>query len=132
MIGLDTNVLIRAFVVENGDQTRSAREFIARRCSAADPGHVNSIVLVEAIWVLGAFYGYSRSAIADAISRLLSTDDIIIEHRELVQKVLDDYSSHSASFSDALIGEINLARGCEATGTFDRKAAKLDGFVLVK
>lgn len=34
-------------------------------------------------------------------------------------------------FAEALIGEVNRARGCEATATFDREAARLDGFVRV-
>jgi predicted nucleic-acid-binding protein len=34
-------------------------------------------------------------------------------------------------FVDALIGHINRSRGCEATATFDQKAAKLDEFVIL-
>ena len=44
---------------------------------------------------------------------------------------LDDYKTGRLDFTDALIGRVNLARGCDATATFDRKAAKLDGFIAV-
>jgi predicted nucleic-acid-binding protein len=44
---------------------------------------------------------------------------------------LQTYEGSSIDFADALIATVNLARGCEATATFDRKAAKLDGFVRV-
>ena len=35
------------------------------------------------------------------------------------------------AFADILIGEVNRARCCQATATFDRKAARLEGFVRV-
>ena len=40
-------------------------------------------------------------------------------------------SIRSIDFADVLMGEVNRARGCEVTATFDRKAAKLEGFVRV-
>jgi predicted nucleic-acid-binding protein len=39
----------------------------------------------------------------------------VVEHHEAVR----------AGLADAVIGHFNRARGCEATATFDRKAAKL-------
>jgi predicted nucleic-acid-binding protein len=38
--------------------------------------------------------------------------------------------SGTASFSDALIGALGAWAGCEATLTFDRRAARLDLFRL--
>ena len=37
----------------------------------------------------------------------------------------------SADFSDALIGQIAIAQGCEKTVTFDRVAGKLHGFEVL-
>jgi predicted nucleic-acid-binding protein len=34
-------------------------------------------------------------------------------------------------FTDALIAYVNKGSGCKATATFDRKAAKLNGFIRV-
>jgi predicted nucleic-acid-binding protein len=131
MIGLDTNLLLRAFVIEDGDQTRRARAFIARTCSVADPGYINCVVLAEAVWVLGSYYGYGRAAIAGVVARWLTADDVTVERHELVRRALDDFARHAISFSDALIAQINRADGCAATATFDKKAAKLDAFVAV-
>lgn len=132
MIGLDTNVLIRAFVIEDGKQTDQARRLIARECSSADPGYVNCVVLAETVWVLEAAYGYRREAIAAAVAQLLITDDIVFERREAVRAALDEYPNHAADFTDALVAEINRAAGCGVTATFDRKAAKLAGFERVR
>ncbi|HEY4942011.1 MAG TPA: type II toxin-antitoxin system VapC family toxin [Rhizomicrobium sp.] len=132
MIGLDTNVLLRAFMIDEGKQTVQARHLIATRCSAADPGYVTCVVLAETVWVLEANYGYGRDAIAAAVAQLLETDDIMIENRDIVHAALRNYAKHAVGFADLLISSINRAAGCTATTTFDRKAAKLDGFELVR
>lgn len=132
MIGLDTNVLIRAFVIEDGAQSALARRLIAKQCSASDPGYVNCVVLAEMVWVLEAVYGYGRQAIAGAVAQLLTAEDIVLEHAQAVRAALLVYPVHAADFADALVARINHAAGCSATATFDRKAAKLDGFVLVR
>jgi predicted nucleic-acid-binding protein len=55
----------------------------------------------------------------------------MIEHPAAIQASLDDYRAGRLDFTDALIAHVNRSRECEATATFDRKAAKLDGFVRV-
>jgi predicted nucleic-acid-binding protein len=62
---------------------------------------------------------------------LLASRDIVLEGHEAVRGALRAFERGVADFSDALIGLINRARGCEATATFDRKAARLDSFVAV-
>jgi predicted nucleic-acid-binding protein len=57
--------------------------------------------------------------------------DRIVEHSAAVRASLDDYKAGRLGFTAALIAYVNEIRGCEATATFDRKAAKLDGFVRV-
>jgi len=132
MIGLDTNVLLRAFIVDEGEQTRKARQLIARECSAEQPGFVAAIVLAETVWVLEAVYGYGRDAIAAAVAQLLGADDIGFEYEAEVRTSLSDFPRHRADFSDALVAEVNRSAGCTTTATFDRKAAKLAGFSRVR
>ncbi len=132
MIGLDTNVLIRAFIVDEGEQTRKARQLIVRECSVEQPGQIASIVLAEAIWVLESVYGFGREAISAAVARLLSVDDIGFEHEPAIRTALASFSRHRADFADALVVEINRHAGCSATVTFDRNAARLDGFALLR
>ena len=131
MIGLDTNVLVRLLVGDDPDQTEQARRFVRRRCTPASPGFINCVVLAELVWVLSASYRYSRTQIAAAIETLLSGPDRVVEALDEVQAALDDYKSGRADLIDSLIVRINRAHGCTATATFDRRAAKLDGFVSI-
>jgi predicted nucleic-acid-binding protein len=131
MIGLDTNVLVRLVVGDDPRQTNQARRFVDRHCTPASPGFINCIVLAEFVWLLAGTYGYGRSEIAAAVEGLLDGDDRVVEHHDVVRLSLEDFKAGRADFADALIGRINRARGCEATATFDRKAAKLAGFTPV-
>lgn len=131
MIGLDTNILVRILTADDRVRTERAQQFIKARCSSSFPGFVSSIVLTELVWVLENLYDYRRSDIARAIDILLASRDLAIESDEQVRLALRTYKAVRCDFIDALIGEVNRARGCEATATFDRKAAKLEGFVAV-
>jgi predicted nucleic-acid-binding protein len=89
------------------------------------------VALCELVWVLSSVHGYGRPAIVNVIEELLATRDILLEDDDLVRAALRVFASRGIDFADALIGQVNQARGCEATATFDRKAAKLDGFIEV-
>jgi len=131
MIGLDTNVLARLFVDDDATQARQAREFVAARCTRQNPGFVDRVALCELVWVLSSAHGYRRAEIAPIIEKLLASHDLVLEDEGAVRGALRAFRTRNIDFADALIGEVNRARGCEATATFDRKAAKLAGFIRV-
>ena len=131
MIGLDTNVILRCFVDDDPKQARRAREFVAQRCTRDNPGFIDRVVLCEMVWVLLRGYHFDRTKAADVVSRLLASPEIVLEDSNAVLAALRTFMTRNIEFADALIGEVNRARGCEATATFDRKAAKLQGFVGV-
>jgi predicted nucleic-acid-binding protein len=128
MIGLDTNVLVRLLVGDDARQTAQAKAFVEKHCSQASPAFVSSVVVAELVWVLANPYGYRRADIVRALEDLLSGNDRVFEHHEEVRAALKVYNSGRADFIDALIAGINRALGCKTTVTFDRQAAKLDGF----
>lgn len=132
MIGLDTNILLR-LVVEDDDpaQTRQAKRFVQEQCTAETPGYINSIVLAELVWVLVRSYGYTRADIVKIVENLLAGADRFIEHPDAVTAALEDYRKGRADFVDALINHVNRVRGCRGTATFDRKAARVPGFVKI-
>jgi len=131
MIGLDTNLLVRLVVGDDPQQTWQAKAFVDRHCTPESPGFINCVVLAELVWVLNASYDYTRSQIASAVESLLVGADRMVEHPAAIQASLDDYRAGRLDFTDAVIAHVNRSCGCQATATFDRKAAKLDGFVRV-
>jgi predicted nucleic-acid-binding protein len=131
MIGLDTNVLIRLFTADDERQMLAARRFVDRECTEASPGYISCVVLAELVWVLARAYRYSRPQIADVVAALLAGRDRMIEYHDEVGAALNDFRSSGADFVDCLVGRLHRANGCAATATFDRKAARLAGFVRV-
>lgn len=131
MIGLDTNVLARLFVEDDIVQANAARRFVAERCSPSDPAYVDRVALCEFVWVLTSVHRFDRAAVASMIEKLLTTQELAIEDDDAVHAALLTFRRAGVEFADALIGEVNRARGCTATATFDRKAARLEEFVRV-
>ena len=63
LIGIDTNVLLRAFVNDHPEQAERARKFIGSR-TASDPAFVCLVTLVEFAWSLRTTFGYSPAILA--------------------------------------------------------------------
>jgi predicted nucleic-acid-binding protein len=93
---------------------------------------VSNIVLVEIAWILATGYGYSRRQIADAIGQIMETIQLQVESSTDVAAALVEYRAGPADFAECLIGQTNRTADCSHTVTFDRKAAKLDTFALLK
>lgn len=131
MIGIDTNVLLRLLVRDVDSQVRAAEKFVATHCSTDEPGYVSRIVIIEVVWALRGFYGYDRSQVAASIRALLNIAELEVESAEEIHRAIADFEMSSAGFVDCLLARTNETSGCDHTVTFDRKAAKLDGFKLL-
>ena len=132
MIGIDTNVLVRLLVPDEPRQASIARNFIRERCTPEEPGFVSNVVLAEMAWILTRGYGYSRQQIAGAIEMVLEAAQLQVESSTDVAEALAAYRAGPADFADCLIGCINRTADCTHTVTFDRRAAKMAGFELLK
>lgn len=132
MIGLDTNVVVRYLVQDDPTQSAAATRLMERVLSAERPGLITCITLCEIVWVLAECYGADRERIESVIEGLLASRQLVVEDSDVVWNALSDWRASSADFSDALIGRRVLASGGEKTMTFDRAAAKLPGFELLK
>jgi predicted nucleic-acid-binding protein len=130
VIGLDTNVLLRAITRDDAAQSPKARVLIASLTSSK-PGYVNALVLAEMAWTLSRRYGYSASEIAAMIGTMLASDAFVIGDHDAVGRAVIRVIDDALDFSDALIGELNATARCKSTVTFDQKAARSSAFSLV-
>lgn len=132
MIGLDTNVVVRYLVQDDPSQSAAATRLVERVLSADVPGLITSITLCEIVWVLAECYSADRDRIGSVIEGLLASRQLVVEEADTVWNALRDWRASNADFSDALIGRQVTARGGEKTVTFDRAAAKLPHFELLR
>jgi predicted nucleic-acid-binding protein len=130
VIGLDTNVLVR-YIVHDDDAQWSLASRLIDSLSEAQPGFISQIALVELVWVLTTIYSLGRQEIAETVSDLLQSRDLVIDRSDSVIRALRIYRVGSADFADCLIDALGRIAGCTQTVTFDQKAAKSAGMTLI-
>lgn len=131
MIGVDTNILVRLMVQDDEEQGRVAAELIESRCTPADPGYVNLVVLCELVWVLSTAYGYTRDEVSTALRQVLVTDCLEVEEHALAWVALLDYAQGNGDYADCVIGRLNERGGATTTFTFDKRASRNERFTLL-
>ena len=124
MIGIDTNVLVRYIAQDDPAQSKRASRLIEDECSAAIPGFISLVVLVELAWVSESCYDASRGEVAEMVRRILSIRQLVVQDAEVAWKAVRVFESSKADFADCLVERMAAAAGCSAVVTFDKAAAR--------
>jgi predicted nucleic-acid-binding protein len=114
---VDTNVLLRAAIVDDALQTEQARQCLREAAQIFVP----TIALCEFVWVARRFYRMSSAEVAHAI-RLLVADRKVVFDRAAVEAGLSLLEA-GGDFADGVIAFEGRRLGGEIFATFDRKAA---------
>jgi predicted nucleic-acid-binding protein len=134
MKGLDTNVLVRYLAQDDPAQSERATRLIETELSAAEPGFISAVVLVELCWVLKRLYAATPQELVDTVADLLAGAQFHVDQRDAVQATvrhLRESSGSTVDLPDVLIAQIARSHGCTETVTFDRKAARGAGMSLL-
>ena len=132
MIGLDTSVLVRYVTQDDAKQAGAATRLLEQGLSVERPGFICLITLCELTWVLAECYDAQKDRIVAVIDGLLASKQLMVEEPERVWRALRAWEESSADFSDALVGEVLAGNGCDKAVTFDKAAAKLPDFELLR
>jgi len=130
MIGLDTNILVRYIMQDDGKQAVLATRLV-ESLTPEEPGFVSLVTVVELYWVLGTSYALSRAQIGAALDALTRSKQLRVEQSDQVVRALRVYVASSADLPDCLIERVAKAAGCEKLMTFDVGASKYAGMTLV-
>ena len=95
------------------------------------PGFICREVLIELVWVLERAYTLPRPDIARALDGLMEARELVIEAADRAAIAVDRYRKGGPGFADQMIALAGQGAGCQATVTFDRKAAGLPGMSLL-
>ncbi|MFZ0304613.1 MAG: type II toxin-antitoxin system VapC family toxin [Terracidiphilus sp.] len=123
MIGIDTNILLRFFMKDDPVQTPLAVRTIYS-LSPEQPGWISLLVLAELAWIFRRIFKLDRGAIADAVQKLLNSQDMVLEQAEIVRQALHLYASTQADFADCVIAVSARSAGCSTVATLDKVAAR--------
>lgn len=116
MIAIDTNIIVRYFVVDHPAQTVRARDIIDRQAI-----FLPITVVIEVEWVLLSIYRFARAELIDAFMTFAGMPSVTLEDAAIVAEALDLFA-HGMDFADAL--HLLKARHCERFLTFDRQFIK--------
>ncbi|WP_152046755.1 type II toxin-antitoxin system VapC family toxin [Aureimonas psammosilenae] len=114
----DTNVLLRAFLPDEGQQ-KAALEALA----SAETVAVSVHSLCEFAWVLGRSYGAKKKQVATSIRMLLDTGNVVVD-RPIVDAGLAVLDA-GGDFADGVIAFDGRWLGADTFVSFDRKAVRL-------
>ncbi len=119
MIGLDTNVLARYYIQDQGGVDVSKQREAARRLmESGRPLMVCKTVLLELEWVLRGYYAFSTAEIAGVMNHLLALPQVTVEDRESILQALS-HCEAGLELADAL--HHASYRGCDSMASFDDK-----------
>ncbi|MFY9589267.1 type II toxin-antitoxin system VapC family toxin [Rickettsia endosymbiont of Halotydeus destructor] len=114
MIGIDTNILVRAFLEDDAVQAQTAQAFLKNNSI-----FISSYAILEFAWVLKV-KKFTRKEIYDAIITLVDSPSLTIGQREVITTALEKYSKGKADFGDYMI----IAEGEQCSSrrfvTFDK------------
>ena len=128
MKALDTNVLVRFLVQDDIKQSEKVNQLFTRAEQSKQPLLVTSLVVLELIWVLDAVYSVDRNDIIHALNELLTMPVIEFENQGMLRSFVNVAQDSNLDLSDILIAQSGFIQGCDATITFDKKAAKFELF----
>jgi predicted nucleic-acid-binding protein len=97
MIGIDTNILVRAFLEDDAVQAQTAQAFLKNNSI-----FISSYAILEFAWVLKV-KKFTRKEIYDAIITLVDSPRLTIGQREVTITALEKYIKGKADFGDYMI-----------------------------
>jgi predicted nucleic-acid-binding protein len=118
-VAVDTNVLVRAAVRDDQEQTEAAMRIMVR----AEMVAIAVSCLCEFAWVLRSVYGYRASSIARAIRLLLAAENVETD-RQVAEAGLAMLDA-GGDFADGVIAYEGKWLGAETFVSFDKKAVEM-------
>jgi predicted nucleic-acid-binding protein len=122
MIGIDTNVLLRAMIRDDEVQAARAEALLRAAQSRNELIVVSLTVVLEAVWALRRSYKLKRNDVVTFLDRLTSNRAIHILDRDIVVAALGLYRSSSIDFADVVIGLRATMEGADEVFSFDTDA----------
>ena len=132
MIAVDTNVIVRFLVRDDEKQSQAAYRRLKKAEVDRETLFVPLVVVLETIWVLESAYNKSRTDVIDSIEDMRRMPIFEFERDDVLHRVLSDGRNCRADLADLLIAHSAQASGCDCGITFDKDAAKLLFFRLLR
>lgn len=117
---LDTNAILRLLINDIPQQHEAVKALLTKASSQLA---VADTAIIELVFVLERYYGFSRQQANEAVIGLMQLKEISC-NRILFEKALPIYLNHAAlSFEDCCLSTCATLNEAEPLWTFDKKLA---------
>lgn len=120
---VNANVLLRLITGDPPELAQRALKLVERAELGEVTLRLSPLVVAEMVWVLGSFYRYSRSQIAEVLLPLVTAKGVGLEDAQVVA-ALDRMATANVDFIDAFLAE-TVRREGGAVASFDRDFSRL-------
>lgn len=120
---VNANVLLRLITGDPPELAQRALKLVERAELGEVTLRLSPLVVAEMVWVLGSFYRYSRSQIAEVLLPLVTAKGVGLEDAQVVA-ALDRMATANVEFIDAFLAETARRQG-GAVASFDRDFSRL-------
>ena len=127
MASLDTTILVRYLVQDDGRQFALAEKLIQAALRAGQKLYVPITVMLELEEVLRSNFGFGKDQIINAMASLLASVELSFESEAAAEVALALYQRNKADFADCVHVALSHVAGESPLWTFGRAASKLDG-----
>lgn len=131
MPALDTNVLVRWLVQDDETQAEQVEAMLRSAIANRRTLFVPCTVILELEWVLRSRYGYTKAAVVQGLDSLLEAEELDIQFESAIERALYLYRQSRANFADCLHVGLSAATERLPFVTFDERASRLAGAVLL-
>lgn len=118
MIGVDTNVLVRAVLEDDLVESKLAKRLL-KKLSSEKKLLITPHAILEMVWVLKV-KKKTRQDIAQAVLVLLEAEGVVISSRDIIAMAIEWYRDGKADFGDYLILADSKANGASGVASFDK------------
>ncbi len=120
---LDANVVLRFLVRDNEDLYAKSLTVIKDIESGKIEALLLDFIMAEIVYVLKRIYKVEKDAIANALKKLLLSDNIYTDNKIVTFEALDIYANKNIDFADAMLCAKKNLEGFEII-SFDKDMRK--------
>ena len=123
---VDTNLFIRYLTEDDPVQTDAVESLFIRVKEGKETVQTSVLVIVEIVWVLESIFKKSRDEIKEMIQKIINTQNLLVENRDILLQGLEIYSQKNIDFVDAYHAVFLKSTGEKIIYSFDQDFDKID------
>ena len=124
---VDTNIFLRLLTEDDLSQTPAVKNLIANIIDRRVHAYVTIAVILEMVWTLESYYELKRNEVAEKLSLLLNTPNLVIENQDVIEEAVEQYKQTRVDFADCYNASFAKLRGDGSILSYDRHFDKLAG-----